>query len=231
MLRIGLVTVLVFLAGTATAEKLWDKVKKGAESAAETVGEGAQSVGSAVEQGAKVVGETVNSTTELVSNEDTPEATRARLDAMSEQILAQLLAENADARQLFDQSAGYAAFDSRKVTVFPVSAGYGRGVAVSGSNGARTYMNMGTGGVGAAFGIGGFVSKFVIMFETQADFDGFVTNGYDATAEAGTMQGQENSNETVRFIEGRSFFVLGKTGWRVNANASGTKYWPSPELN
>ncbi len=231
MLRAGLIIILVLVGGSVSSQNLWDTVKKGAENTTQAIGNGAKTVGETVEQGARVVGDTVTSTTELVSNEDTPEATRARLDAMSDQILKQLLAENDEASSLFDQSAGYAAFDSRKVTVFPVSAGYGRGVAVSGVGGARTYMNMGTGGVGAAFGIGGFVSKFVIMFETGADFSNFVTNGYDATAEAGAMQGHDSSSERVRFVDGQSFFVLSKNGWRVNANASGTRYWPSPELN
>lgn len=35
----------------------------------------------------------------------------------------------------------------------------------------------------------------------------------------------------VKFTDGRSFFVLSKTGWRVNANASGTKYWQDKDLN
>lgn len=208
-----------------------DKVKKGAESAAEAIGDGAEAVGDAVGKGADVVTDTVESTTDLVTNEDSPEATRAKLDAMADEILARLLSENAEAKAMFETSAGYAAFDSRKVTVFPVAAGYGRGVAISSQDGSRTYMNMGTGELGAAIGIGGFATQFVIMFETPADYEGFITNGWDATAETGALHGEERDNEVLRFVDGRSVFVLSKKGWRLNANAGGTKYWPSPELN
>ncbi|PSL17155.1 hypothetical protein [Shimia abyssi] len=209
---------------------LLDKIKKGAEATGDAIGKGVDATGEAIGKGATAVGDAIDSTGELLSNEATPEETRARLDGMADQILARLLAENADAGTLYESSAGYAAFDSRQVTVIPFSAGYGRGVAV-GPDGARTYMNMGTGGLGAAVGIGGFEAQFVILFETAADFQSFVINGYDATADAGAMQGEDSANETARFVEGRSFFALSKTGWRVNANATGTKYWKSPELN
>ncbi len=217
--------------GPASSEGVLDKIKKGAESTADAIGQGAEAVGGTLKKGAGAVDETLNSTADLVSNEATPEETRAKLDAMAETVLTQLLAENPDAAFLYEISAGYAVFDSRKVTVFPVSAGYGRGVAVSKETGQHTYMNMGTGGVGAAIGIGGFETKFVILFETPADLEHFIAYGYDATAESGAMYGDDSKSETVRFTEGRSFFVLSKKGWRVSAGASGTKYWKSPELN
>jgi hypothetical protein len=229
------------LADGGSAETVWNKIKKGAsdageaigkgvENTGEAIGQGAQAVGGAINQGATAVGETISSTDELLSNEETPAQTRTRLDGMARDILDRLLRENADAAELYRQSAGYAAFDTRKVTVFPVAAGYGRGVAVS-EDGSRTYMNMGTGGLGAAFGIGGFSTQFVILFESQGDYISFVEQGYDATAGMGSMSDEGRDEETVRFVEGRSFFVLDKKGWRVNANAEGTKYWKSPELN
>lgn len=231
MHRNFLLAIVLLMCGPASAEGVLDKIKKGAENTADAIGRGAETVGDTIGKGADAVDETLDSTTNLVTNEATPEETRAKLDAIANEVLTQLLAENPDANALYDISAGYAVFDSRKVTVFPVSAGYGRGVAVSMDAGQRTYMNMGTGGVGAAVGIGGFVTKFVILFETEADLEKFIESGYDATAETGAMYGDESKGETVRFTDGRSFFVLGKKGWRVSAGASGTKFWKSPELN
>ena len=218
------VFIAVMLSGTAHAQTALDKIGG-------AIGKGAKVIGDTVSKGADAVGQSVDSTAELLRDEETPEQTRARLDAMETEILTRLLSENDKARGTFEKSAGYAAFDMRQVTIFPVSGGYGRGVAVTEDGTKRTYMEMGTGGVGAAFGIGGFASQFVIMFETPVDFDRFVTNGYDADADAGVMAGEDRANETVQFTEGRSIFVLDKSGWRVNANLRGTKYWRDANLN
>ena len=214
-----LILLALSVASSAQAQSLGDKL-----------GSGLDAIGNAVERGADAVGEAVDSTQELVKDEETPEATRAKLDKMADDVLIRLLSENEAAAEAYKVSAGYAAFDMRRVSIFPLQAGYGRGVAVT-PEGDRTYMQMGTGGVGAAFGIGGFESQFVIMFETPVDFDRFVTDGYDASADAGAMAGEDSTSTEVKFTEGRSFFVLDRTGWRVNANANGTKYWQDEDLN
>jgi hypothetical protein len=218
--KILLFLLIATITSNANAESLFENLKKGASK-----------VGQVTKKGVDAVGDAVESTSELVTDEKTPEATRAKLDGMADDVLARLLAENSEAAQAYEVSAGYAAFDMRRISVFPLSAGYGRGVAVSVPEGARTYMQMGTGGAGAAFGIGGFESQFVIMFETPIDFERFLENGYDASADAGAMQGEERTTTEVKFTDGRSFFVLSKTGWRVNASASGTKYWQDEDLN
>ncbi len=220
MEKILLLLLIATSAGNANAEGLLGNLKKGAEK-----------VGEATKKGVDAVGNAIDSTTELVKDEETPEATRTKLDLMADEVSRRLIAENREAAQVFEVSAGYAAFDMRRISIFPLSAGYGRGVAVSFADGARTYMQMGTGGAGVAFGLGGFESQFVIMFETPVDFDRFVKNGYDASADAGVMEGDERSTTEVKFTDGRSFFVLSKKGWRVNANASGTKYWQDEDLN
>jgi len=220
MKKILLLVLLATSAGNANAQGLMDNLK-----------EGASKVGEVAKKGVDAVGNAIESTSELVKDEETPEATRMKLDRMADEVTLRLVAENPEAARVFEVSAGYAAFDMRRVSIFPLSAGYGRGVAVSLTDNARTYMQMGTGGAGAAFGIGGFESQFVIMFETPVDFERFVQNGYDASADAGAMQGDERTTTEVKFTDGRSFFVLSKTGWRVNANASGTKYWQDEDLN
>ena len=212
--------MLATSAGIVHAEGLMDSLKKGASK-----------VGEVAKKGVDAAGNAIDSTSELVKDEETPEATRLKLDRMADEIIVRLVAENPEAARAYGVSAGYAAFDMRRISIFPLSAGYGRGVAVSLPEGARTYMQMGTGGAGAAFGIGGFESQFVIMFETPVDFQRFVENGYDASADAGAMQGDERTTTEVKFTDGRSFFVLSKKGWRVNANASGTKYWQDKDLN
>lgn len=115
------------MTGHADAEGILHTLKKGVDK----VGEGAG-------KGVDAVGNTIESTTDLVRDEETPEATRAKPDRIADEVLARLLAETPDAARAFEVSAGYAAFDMRRISIFPLSAGYGRGVAVSIPEGART---------------------------------------------------------------------------------------------
>lgn len=216
----GLAVALMLVGPAVLAESLGNKIFRGVEKA-----------GDVVDKAAKSVVGTVESTVALAEGEGTPELTRQKLDATAEASLARLFAENPAAADLFRQSAGYAVVDSRRSILLGIAAGFGRGVAVSLTDGQRTYIRMATGGVGLGFGFGGFESQIVILFETPADFQRFVTDGYDASGEANARMGDDKAGETLRFVQGRSVFVLGKKGWRVNASAAGTKYWPDPVLN
>lgn len=224
-MRLILAALVCFaLPCTAYSEGLWSKVKKGASDAGEAIGNTASDVGNAV-------GDTISSTTEMVGNEETPELTKQRIDGVASEALGLLFSENAEAKALYDLSLGYAVFDARQLTIVGATAGYGRGVAIEKETAARTYMKMGTGGVGLSLGIGGFDRKIVIMFEDATLFRQFIDNGYDATAQAGSMFGDEKDSEEVRFVDGRSIFVLTKKGWKVSASAAGTKYWKDTNLN
>jgi lipid-binding SYLF domain-containing protein len=190
---------------------------------------GASKVQEGIAGAAGRIGESVDSSVVLMTNEPTPQETRAKLDAMA---LTRLFAEQPEAAGLFDSSAGYAVFDTRKLVLFGLTAGTGRGVAVSRTEDARRiYMNMATGGVGMSLGLGGFETQIIILFKNAWDFDEFVAMGYDATAEAGSMFGDEKAEIGVRFVDGRAIFVLTKQGWKVSATAAGTKYWVDGSLN
>lgn len=216
---------------SATSEGLWNKVKKGASDTGQAIGNTAEQVGGAVDGAANAVGDAVSSTAEMVSDEETPEKTRERIDSVAAETLEKLFASNSEAKDLFDISHGYAVFDARQITLVEATAGYGRGVAVAKEDESKTYMSMGTGGVGLSLGIGGFDRKIVMLFEEAEIFRQFVDNGYDATAQAGTMFGDDKESQEVRFVDGRSIFVLTKKGWKVSASAAGTKYWKDADLN
>lgn len=220
-------TALVFVCLSATvgyAQTLGDKIVGGIQKGAEAVGDGASAVAGAIEG-------SVESTSELFSSDDDPADTRARLDATAASAMSRLATEQPEAQSLLDNSAGYAVFDVRKVTLVGFSGGAGRGVAVSQSNGNRVYMKMTTGGVGLALGIGGFESQMVMLFENPSDFDQFVSQGFDASANAGSMFGDEKSDLEIEFRDGRAVFALTKKGWRVAASATGSSFWPDDDLN
>ncbi len=218
-----LLTVICIMAlsgANASAQSLFDRISKGASKAGE------------VAQGAvKNFENTVEGTVDLAKGEETPEQGRDMLDLMATETLIRLFTEDADALDLFQKSVGYAVFDTRKMVALGFAAGFGRGVAVSRQTGTKRYMKMGTGGVGLSFGLGGFETQVVILFEDDTAFYDFIRNGYDATADAGAMFGDDKEGAAVRFIDGRSIFVLSKKGWKVSATAAGTKYWTDPDLN
>ena len=217
------------------AEISLDGLKDGAAKAAKAVGDTTKGVvdaaGDAAGQATDAVKETVESTEESLSDEATPQETRAKLDAMAEATLQRLFAEEAGSRALFDRSAGYAVFDKREAS-FYVVAGYGRGLAVDASTGARVYMKMNaTTGAGLGFGLGGFASQLVILFEDDASFQRFVAEGLDATAGAEVMAGEDREQLGVRFDDGKAVFVLTGKGWKVAAKLTGSRYWPDEALN
>ncbi len=224
-MRLHLICVLCGLVAThAQSQGLGEKVFGGIRKGAQAVGDGASNVAQAVDN-------SVTSTKDLFSSDENPDETRARLDATTEQSISRLFAEQPEAHELYDTSAGFAVFDVRKVSLAGFSGGAGQGVAVDRSNRQRTYMNMTTGGVGLALGIGGFESQLVILFEDNASFGRFATQGFDASANAGSMFGDDESVLEIEFRDGRAVFALTKKGWRIAASATGSSFWPDPDLN
>ena len=204
--------VLFLLPLWGGAGPLWDSVKDGASKVKDRVSE------------------TVESTKEGLGDEESPEATRAKLDAMADETLSRLFSETPSAGDLYERSAGYAVFDTRQIT-FKLAAGYGRGVAVDRGANTRTYLKMATGGLGLSFGLGGFDTQLVVLFERYEDFHQFLENGYDAKAEASQLKGEERTELAARFTDGTAVFVLTEKGWKVAANVTGTRYWRDSELN
>jgi hypothetical protein len=222
MIRLALFTALIAtLAAGSQAQSLRERMQKGVAKAQQ----------GAVDAAGRI-GDSVDSSVDLMTNDQTLQETRAKLDAMADETLARLFLEQPEAAELFELSAGYAVFDTRKLVLFGLAAGAGRGVAVSRTDDPRRiYMNMATGGVGMSLGLGGFETQVAILFEDVWDFDEFVAMGYDATAEAGSMFGDQKAEMGVRFVDGRAIFVLTKQGWKVSATAAGTKYWADRTLN
>ncbi|MCH7780110.1 MAG: hypothetical protein IH848_04630 [Acidobacteria bacterium] len=159
---------------------------------------------------------------------DKKAAKRTAIDQMARQTLQRLLNENATANELADHAAGFAVFDSFKAALF-VSAGGGIGVAVNSSTGQRTYMKMGTAGIG--IGLGGQSYQIVFFFETQAVFDRFVTKGWHADASANAAAGTKGANEVASFNDGVAIFQVTNKGLMAQADVSGTKYWKHKRLN
>jgi len=153
---------------------------------------------------------------------------RANIDAMAKETIEHLFDQSSHAKKLYDKAHGYAVFSTVKAAL-GVSGGSGRGVAVSQGAGDRTYMKMGTAGVG--FGLGGRKYRTVFLFETDTAFDKFVNRGWQADASASATAGTADAEAAATFRNGIAIFQIDATGLMAHAEVAGTKYWKSEKLN
>ena len=153
---------------------------------------------------------------------------RQQIDERAEATLEKLFASQSAVRDLFERASGYAVFTATKAG-FIVTGGGGTGVAVDKSTGQRTYMRMGTGGIG--LGIGAQRYDLVILFETDAHLNRFIQGGWDASTTAQAAAGKDGVTVTSSFIDGVAFYQLTDRGLMAQADVSGTRFWTIEELN
>jgi len=156
-------------------------------------------------------------------------ARQMEIDTRSQVTLDGLLGTNGNAKILYDRAAGYAVFDVTKAGGLLVTGAGGSGVAVNKSSGARTYMRMGSGGVGVGLGVQQY--DLVIMFEDMAHLSRFMDGGWDSSATAQAAAGQEGINLTSSFIDGVAFFQITDKGLIAIADVAGTRFWVADTLN
>lgn len=152
---------------------------------------------------------------------------RQEIDTVAQTTLDGLMSQEAGVRDLYGRAAGYAVFTVTKGG-FIVSGGGGNGVAVNKASAQRTYMRMGTAGVG--LGIGGQRYSLVVLFETEDRLNKFVAGGWDSSATAEAVAGQEGVAFRSSFIDGLAIFQVTDKGLMAWADVSGTKFWVNEEL-
>ena len=151
---------------------------------------------------------------------------RQAIDKVAQETLDELFAESESAKKLYDKAYGHAVFSNFKFQ-FIIAGGGGQGVAVAG--GKRTYMKMGTAGVG--LGIGGKKQSIIFLFENEKSFRSFVDKGWQADAQAGAAAGTAAAEAETTFKNGVAYYQITKKGLIASADISGTKYWKGDELN
>ena len=156
------------------------------------------------------------------------ESKRMKIDETAKEALDELLAKNSKAKMLFENSYGWAVFDNLKIA-FGFSGGGGNGVAIENESGERTYMKMGTAGVG--FGLGANKYQVVFLFQDTRTFRNFVDQGWQADATASAVAGQEGAEAKTDFVNGLAIYQITDTGLMAHADIAGTKYWKNKKLN
>ena len=152
---------------------------------------------------------------------------RQEIDRNAQVTLDELLKTQAGVRDLYERATGYAVFTVTKGG-FIVSGGGGNGVAVNKKSGQHTYMRMGLGGVG--LGIGGERYSLVVLFETEDRLNKFLAGGWDSSATAEAVAGQEGVAFRSSFIDGIAFYQMSEKGLMAHADVTGTKFWVNDEL-
>jgi lipid-binding SYLF domain-containing protein len=155
------------------------------------------------------------------------EERRQEIDRNAQATLDELLKTHDGVRDLYGRAAGYAVFTVTKGG-FIVSGGGGNGVAVDRASGKRTYMRMGTGGIG--LGIGGQRYSLVVLFESADRLGKFVAGGWDSSATAEAVAGQDGVAIRSSFIDGIALYQITDKGLMAQADVSGTKFWVNEEL-
>jgi lipid-binding SYLF domain-containing protein len=155
-------------------------------------------------------------------------AKRAKIDAEARAALDEVLGKNKNAGELYGKAYGWAAFDNLKIAI-GWSGGGGNGVAVNKGSGARTYMKMGTVGVG--FGLGAQKYQVVFLFQDEKTFRNFVDKGWQADATAQAAAGTAGAGAQTGFVNGIAIYQITDAGLMASADIAGTKYWKNKKLN
>ena len=161
----------------------------------------------------------------------TPEKKDA-VNTMADETMQRLYTEKPSTKDEVAKAAGYAAFTNANVNIIFASAGGGYGVVVDNKTGEKTYMKMGSGGVG--LGLGAKDYRQVMIFNTPETMAKFIEKGWafgghaDAAAKAGEKGGEASGEGIAGQVK---VYSMTEAGLALQATVAGTKYYRDKELS
>jgi len=164
---------------------------------------------------------------------DTPEQKREYVLNMADETLAELYANNPEARSLVERAVGYGVFSDINTQLLYFGTGNGYGVVTDNSDGFKTYMRMGE----ASAGLGVALTDFreVIIFNDESVYSNFVTEGWSFGAQgeaAAKYQGTGGAaTGQVPLDSAVLVYQITESGIALRANFSASKYWLDSDLN
>lgn len=157
---------------------------------------------------------------------------RGKIDRMSQDVLAELYEKKPVAQEQVEKAAGYAVFSNVGVNVVFASFAGGHGVVVN-KKGKRTYMKMGSAGVGLGLGVKDF--RGVFIFRHKEQLHNFVEKGWDFSgqADAAAKSNEKGGSGELAATVTKDVVIyqLTKNGLALQATLQGTKYWKDKDLN
>ena len=154
------------------------------------------------------------------------------INTMADETLQRLYTEKPSTKDEVKKAAGYAAFSNANINIIFASMGGGYGVVVDNATGNKTYMRMGSGGLG--LGLGAKDYRQVMIFNTKETMDKFIESGWafgghaDAAAKAGEKGGEASGEGAIGQIK---VYAMTESGLALQATVTGTKYYKDKELN
>jgi len=154
------------------------------------------------------------------------------INKMADENLQRLYKEKPSTKDEIANAAGYACFSNANVNIIFASAGGGYGVVVDNESGKKTYMKMGSGGLG--IGLGAKDYRQVMIFNTDATMNKFIESGWiwgghaDAAAAAGDKGGEASGEGAIGQV---TVYSMTESGLALQATVTGTKYYQYDELN
>ena len=161
----------------------------------------------------------------------TPEKIQA-INTMADETLQRLYTEKPSTKDEVKEAAGYAAFSNGNINIIFACMGSGFGVVVDNETGDKTYMKMGSGGLG--LGLGAKDYRQVMVFNTKESLEKFIDSGWvfgghaDAAAKAGDKGGEASGEGAIGDVK---VYAMTEAGLALQATVTGTKYWKDDELN
>ena len=157
---------------------------------------------------------------------------RAETDEMAEAMLDDLYKLKPIVKDQIRKAAGYAVFSNVGVNLVIASFAGGKGVVVD-KRGRRTYMKMGSAGLGLGLGVKDFRAVFV--FRTRAKLDAFVEKGWDFSGQVDAAAKSDKKGAALAAAETAipdvEIYQITKNGLALQATLQGTKYWKDKDLN
>jgi len=165
--------------------------------------------------------------------DDRLEERRQEIQVMHDEVLEMLEEHKPDARKEVKDAPGYAVFSNVGVNVIFASFAGGKGMVVDNKTGEKTYMSMGSAGVGLGLGAKDFRAVFVFLERDK--MESFIKHGWDFSgqADAAAQSNEKGGSAEVSgsALPGVKVYQITKNGLALQATLQGTKYWKSERLN
>ena len=171
--------------------------------------------------------------TGLFHGKKDPEKERQEILKMRQETLASLYNQIPVAEKEINDALGYAVFSNTGINILVVSTANGAGVAHNKNTGEDIFMKMFSAGAGVGIGVKDF--RGIFIFTTQEAFDVFVSEGWQAGAQADAAAKSDEEGEAMAMAidvgPGIKLYQITAKGLALQATIQGTKYWKDEDLN